>query len=115
MAPPNGAAAKARKNTSSKQPSKPVVPALPLPYVKRQAAAKAAVAAAASAPAIDVKPVEHTEASPTPKRTNEKLNTNGGVQDKALDELQHTKHSDERQPVADHSTNGDASVNGQIG
>ncbi|UNI22742.1 hypothetical protein JDV02_008605 [Purpureocillium takamizusanense] len=45
MAPPNGSS-KPRKAGVPKQPAKPVVPALPLPYVKRQAATAAAAAAA---------------------------------------------------------------------
>lgn len=50
MAPTNGST-KARKPAASKHTAgpRPVVPAIPLPYVKRQAAA-AAAAAAASAP-----------------------------------------------------------------
>ncbi|GJN82225.1 hypothetical protein PLIIFM63780_005764 [Purpureocillium lilacinum] len=49
MAPPNGSS-KPRKAGASKQPAKPVVPALPLPYVKRQAAAAAAAASKAASP-----------------------------------------------------------------
>ncbi|KAJ6439720.1 Major facilitator superfamily transporter [Purpureocillium lavendulum] len=49
MAPPNGSS-KPRKAGAPKQPAKPVVPALPLPYVKRQAAAAAAAASKTASP-----------------------------------------------------------------
>jgi hypothetical protein len=54
MAPANGSAKSRRQGPGhSRQPSKPVVPAIPLPHVKRQAKAAAAAAASVSAPAVD--------------------------------------------------------------
>lgn len=76
MAPSNGSVRSRRPVVvSSKQMPKPVVPAIPLPYVKRQAAA----AAAAAAPVInsvkpddsprngslEVRPHEVNQSSPT--------------------------------------------------
>ncbi|KAF7560822.1 hypothetical protein G7046_g3315 [Stylonectria norvegica] len=52
MAPPNGSAKPRKPGGGSKlaqAPKKPVVPAIPLPYVKRQAAAAAAAAASSNA------------------------------------------------------------------
>ncbi|KAH6605924.1 hypothetical protein Trco_005077 [Trichoderma cornu-damae] len=74
MAPLNGSA-KARRPAvvSSKQMPKPVMPAIPLPYVKRQAAAAAAAAAPAPATALaslnngtlEVQATEMGQSSPT--------------------------------------------------
>ncbi|KAK2591161.1 hypothetical protein QQS21_011155 [Conoideocrella luteorostrata] len=60
MAPPNGPV-KGRKAGASKQPPKAVVPALPLPYVKRKAAA-----AAKDQP----DPAAKTQAQPTASQTS---------------------------------------------
>ena len=84
MAPSNGSS-KARKTGPSKQPLKPVVPALPLPYVKRQAAA---AAAASTRP----QPLEPTTGTP---------DTNGIVQE----ELKKTAH---RSPVSVSGTKHEA-------
>ncbi|KAF4981449.1 hypothetical protein FZEAL_2737 [Fusarium zealandicum] len=78
MAPPNGNA-KARRLGGSKlaQSSKPVVPAIPLPYVKRQAATAAARASAASVPTTSVAPSNPTQI-PAATRPETKL-TNGAA------------------------------------
>lgn len=54
MAPVNGSARSRRPGPAhSRQPSKSVVPAIPLPHVKRQAAAVAAASAASTVAAAD--------------------------------------------------------------
>lgn len=54
MAPPNHAA-KPQKAGTSKKPARPVVPAIPLPHVKRAAAKAAASSKRASSPASEPK------------------------------------------------------------
>jgi hypothetical protein len=54
MAPTNGAE-KARKPAANRQGPRPVVPALPLPYVTRKAAGSGPAAASTSAPKDEVK------------------------------------------------------------
>lgn len=70
---PTGTSAKARKGASAKSGGpKPIVPAIPLPYVKRQAAARAAAAAAPQvstdngAPSVE----SSTRASPSAAKIN---------------------------------------------
>lgn len=67
MAPTNGSA-KARRPAANKQAQgpRPVVPAIPLPYVKRQAAAAAAAAAASvpASPAADKHEKRDTNGAP---------------------------------------------------
>ncbi|KAM5346383.1 hypothetical protein ACJ41O_009388 [Fusarium nematophilum] len=83
MAPANGTT-KTRRPGGSKlvHSSKPVIPAIPLPYVKRQAATAAAAAARASA-ASDIAAAPAASSTPTPKpaaqpRSETKL-TNGAA------------------------------------
>lgn len=68
---------KSRKPAAGRRASKPVVPALPLPYIKRQ------TVATSTAPAIgsDSLPTEHR---------NEKKDTNGVLQDDAVKAEQDT-------------------------
>lgn len=84
MAPQNGSAKARKQGNGANKPAnnaKPVVPAIPLPFVKRRAAAEAAAAAAAASactpkvPERDDTPADHTSAS---SRNTSEL-TNGAV------------------------------------
>ncbi|KAF4968837.1 hypothetical protein FSARC_3866 [Fusarium sarcochroum] len=79
MAPKNGTL-KTRRPGGSKlaQSSKPVVPAIPLPHVKRQAATAAARASAASTPTTTVASSNTTQESDAPSPSEFKL-TNGNT------------------------------------
>lgn len=79
MAPTNGSA-KARKpggNKTTKGTSKPVLPAIPLPFVKRRAAAEAAASAAASTPSTAASNPVDSASPPSNKPRNEKKLANG--------------------------------------
>jgi|SRR5687768_13666394 hypothetical protein len=67
---PSGNAAKARKSTTTKAGNpRPVVPAIPLPYIKRQAAARAAAAAQAATGTSTPAPTTETP-SPDAEKVN---------------------------------------------
>ena len=82
MAPPNGSA-KARKagNGGGKpvKATKPVVPAIPLPFVKRRAAAEAAAAAAAAASSTPAKQEDDAAAKPAPVASRTEPEVTNGV------------------------------------
>ena len=101
MAPPNGSA-KARKATSGKQAPKPVMPALPLPYVKRKAAADAAAGAAVASGGIAGKPAV-PKSSDAVLTTLKKYEANGSIQSEA-------RRSTETSPFSTRTPRTDSSV-----
>lgn len=88
MAPSNGTV-KARRPPvpSSKQMPKPVIPAIPLPYVKRQAAAAAAAAPVTASPSSNSADANASNSTNTKANTN--TDTSASAHAHAEDSAQH--------------------------